>query len=96
MYIKVLEYLKNGGESNIFNFGSSNGFLVKEMFEVVCIVIGKEILVEVVLCCVGDLGMLIVLSDKVCEIFGWELIYIDVKDIIVIVWKWYVFYLNGY
>ncbi|MBC8862865.1 NAD-dependent epimerase/dehydratase family protein, partial [Escherichia coli] len=32
-HIRALEYLKNGGESNIFNLGSSNGFSVKEMLE---------------------------------------------------------------
>lgn len=40
VYILVLEYLKNGGESDVFNLGSNNGYFVKEMLDVVCEVIG--------------------------------------------------------
>lgn len=96
VYILVLEYLKEGNESNFFNLGSNKGYLVKEMLEVVREVIGKEILVEIVLRRVGDFSWLVVLSEKVREILGWKFEYIDIKVIIKIVWDWYVSYLNGY
>ena len=32
-HILALEYLRRGGESNIFNLGSSKGYSVKEMVE---------------------------------------------------------------
>lgn len=59
------------------------------MLEVVWEVIGKLILVKMVLCCLGDLDLLVVVFDKVCNVLGWKFKYDDVYDIIVIVWKWY-------
>lgn len=35
VYVLGLEYLLNGGESNIFNLGNGNGFLVREVIEIV-------------------------------------------------------------
>ena len=32
-HILALEYLKNGGESDVFNLGSNNGYSVKEMLD---------------------------------------------------------------
>lgn len=66
------------------------------MLDVVCEVIGKLILVVMVLCCVGDLSILVVVSDKVCIVLGWIFQYDDVKEIIKMVWIWKESYLVGY
>ena len=42
-HILALEYLKNGGESDVFNLGSNNGYSVKEMLDVAREVTGQEI-----------------------------------------------------
>lgn len=95
-HIRAMEYLKNGGESNIFNLGSSNGFSVKEMLDAARIVTGKEIPAEVVTRRAGDPGTLIASSEKARDILGWTPIYTDVKDIIATAWKWHVSHPNGY
>ena len=42
-HILALEYLKNGGESDVFNLGSNNGYSVKEMLDAAREVTGQEI-----------------------------------------------------
>ncbi|PZG31828.1 UDP-glucose 4-epimerase GalE [Listeria ivanovii] len=95
-HIRALEYLKNGGESNIFNLGSSNGFSVKEMLEAARIVTGKEIPAEVVPRRAGDPGTLIASSAKARNMLGWAPVYTDVEDIIATAWKWHVSHPNGF
>ncbi|MDK6382961.1 NAD-dependent epimerase/dehydratase family protein, partial [Citrobacter freundii] len=41
-HILALEYLKNGGESDVFNLGSNNGYSVKEMLDAAREVTGQE------------------------------------------------------
>ncbi|WP_048627379.1 UDP-glucose 4-epimerase GalE [Listeria ivanovii] len=95
-HIRALEYLKNGGESNIFNLGSSNGFSVKEMLEAARNVTGKEIPAEVVPRRAGDPGTLIASSAKARNMLGWTPVYTDVEDIIATAWKWHVSHPNDY
>lgn len=95
-HIRSLEYLENGGESNIFNLGSSKGFSVQEILVAARSVTEKTIPAEVVARRAGDPGILIASSDKAKEILGWEQKYTDIKDIIATAWKWHKSHPNGY
>ncbi|WP_270995208.1 UDP-glucose 4-epimerase GalE [Listeria seeligeri] len=95
-HIRSLEYLENGGESNIFNLGSSKGFSVQEILGAARSVTEKTIPAEVVARRAGDPGILIASSDKAKEILGWEPKYTDIKDIIATAWKWHESHPNGY
>lgn len=95
-HIRSLEYLENGGESNIFNLGSSKGFSVQEILVAARSVTEKTIPAEVVARRAGDPGILIASSDKAKEILGWEPKYTDIKDIIATAWKWHESHPNGY
>ncbi|MBC1429000.1 UDP-glucose 4-epimerase GalE [Listeria seeligeri] len=95
-HIRSLEYLKNGGESNIFNLGSSKGFSVQEILGAARSVTGKTIPAEVVARRAGDPGTLIAASDKARDVLGWEPTYTDIKDIIATAWKWHESHPNGY
>lgn len=95
-HIRSLEYLENGGESNIFNLGSSKGFSVQEILGAARSVTEKTIPAEVVARRAGDPGILIASSDKAKEILGWEQKYTDIKDIIATAWKWHESHPNGY
>lgn len=95
-HIRSLEYLENGGESNIFNLGSSKGFSVQEILEAARSVTGKTIPAEVVARRAGDPGTLIAASDKARDVLGWEPTYTDIKDIIATAWKWHESHPNGY
>ncbi|MBF2440211.1 UDP-glucose 4-epimerase GalE [Listeria seeligeri] len=95
-HIRSLEYLENGGESNIFNLGSSKGFSVQEILVAARSVTEKTIPAEVVARRAGDPGILIASSDKARKILGWEPKYTDIKDIIATAWKWHESHPNGY
>ncbi|MBM5694635.1 UDP-glucose 4-epimerase GalE [Listeria seeligeri] len=95
-HIRSLEYLENGGESNIFNLGSSKGFSVQEILGAARSVTGKTIPAEVVARRAGDPGTLIAASDKARDVLGWETTYTDIKDIIATAWKWHESHPNGY
>lgn len=95
-HIRSLEYLENGGESNIFNLGSSKGFSVQEILVAARSVTEKTIPAEVVARRAGDPGILIASSDKAKEILGWEPKYTDIKDIIATAWEWHESHPNGY
>lgn len=86
VYVLGLEYLLNGGESDIFNLGNGNGFLVREVIEIVKEVIGREFRVEECDCWFGDLFILVGSSEKVRKVLGWFLKYLEVKEIVVYVW----------
>lgn len=95
-HLLALEYLDDGGKSDIFNLGSSQGFSVKEMIDVARTVTGKEIPAKVGPRRAGDPAVLIASSDKVKEILGWNPTRTDMKDIIGDAWRWHQNRPNGY
>ncbi|MCO0599268.1 UDP-glucose 4-epimerase GalE [Peribacillus butanolivorans] len=95
-HILALEYLQNGGDSNIFNLGSSSGFSVMQMVRAARQVTGREIKTKVVERRAGDPSTLIASSDKARNILGWNPKYTDVSEIIATAWKWHQGYPNGY
>ena len=95
-HILAVEYLLNGGESNIFNLGNGIGFSVKEVIETAKKVTGKEIKVIEEERRAGDPAILIASSDKAKNILGWKPEYDDLSTIIETAWKWHSTHLNGY
>lgn len=95
-HILALEYLKNGGDSNVFNLGSSQGYSVKEMLEAAREVTGKEIPAVVAPRRAGDPSVLIAASDKAKDVLGWQPKYDDVKEIIGTAWRWHESHPHGY
>ncbi|MFS0562923.1 UDP-glucose 4-epimerase GalE [Terribacillus sp. 179-K 1B1 HS] len=95
-HLLALEYLDNGGESDIFNLGSSQGFSVKEMIDVARNVTGKEIPAKVGPRRAGDPAVLIASSAKAKEVLGWNPTRTDMKDIIGDAWRWHQNRPNGY
>jgi UDP-glucose 4-epimerase len=84
-----LEYLLNGGESEIFNLGNGNGFSVKEIIEAVRQITGKQIVVKNCDRRPGDPPALIGSSEKAKEILGWQPRFSDLKQIITHAWQWH-------
>lgn len=95
-HILAVEYLLNGGESNIFNLGNGVGFSVREVIETAKKVTGKEIKVIEEERRAGDPAILIASSDKAKNILGWKPEYDDLATIIETAWKWHSTHLNGY
>ena len=85
----ALEYLKNGGESDIFNLGSGTGFSVKEVIEAAREVTGDKIPAVVSPKRSGDPARLVASSDKAKNILGFKPCCTDLKEIIQTAWMWH-------
>ncbi|RSL33598.1 UDP-glucose 4-epimerase GalE [Salibacterium salarium] len=88
-HIQALDYLKKGGESNIFNLGSNEGFSVKEMVETSRQVTGKDIPQQMGERRAGDPARLIASSDKAKQLLGWEPKRTNVQTIVRDAWNWH-------
>lgn len=95
-HILALNYLKNGGQSDIFNLGSSQGFSVKEIVEMAREVTGKEIRAEIGPRRAGDPSILIASSEKAKKILGWKPSRTNIEQIIKDAWNWHSTHPNGY
>lgn len=95
-HLLALDYLAKGGNSDIFNLGSSQGFSVKEMIDAAREVTGKEIPAKIGPRRAGDPAVLIASSAKAKEVLGWNPSRTDMKDIIGDAWRWHQNRPNGY
>lgn len=95
-HLLALDYLKAGGESDIFNLGSNQGFSVKEMVDTARKVTGKEIPAKSGERRAGDPSVLIASSDKAKRILGWTPSRTSITKIMQDAWDWHVSRPNGY
>lgn len=95
-HIRALDYLKNGGQSDIFNLGSSQGFSVKEIIDTARQVTGKDIPAVTGPRRAGDPSVLIASSDKAKSVLGWQPERTDIHRIIQDAWNWHSSRPSGY
>lgn len=95
-HILALNYLQNGGESSVFNLGSSQGFSVKEIIDMARKVTGKEIPAKIGERRLGDPSVLIASSEKAKNILGWNPAKTNIEQIIKDAWNWHSNHPNGY
>lgn len=95
-HILALNYLKNGGESNIFNLGSGSGYSVKDMIEAAREVTGHDIPAKVMPRRSGDPSKLIASSAKAKKVLGWEPQRASIRKIIEDAWNWHQAHPQGY
>ncbi|WHY01235.1 UDP-glucose 4-epimerase GalE [Neobacillus sp. DY30] len=95
-HLLALSYLQNGGESNVFNLGSSQGFSVKEIIETAKEVTGIDIPVQFGERRSGDPSTLIASSEKARKVLGWNPTRTSIKQIIRDAWNWHQHHPNGY
>jgi UDP-glucose-4-epimerase GalE len=87
-HLLALEYLRDGGESNVFNLGNGNGFSVREVIATAMSITGCNIP------CVesdrraGDPPVLIGSSDKIQKELIWKPVYNNLEAIIETAWRW--------
>ncbi|KKD37175.1 MAG: UDP-glucose 4-epimerase GalE [Limnoraphis robusta] len=88
-HVLGLEYLLNGGKTDVFNLGNGNGFSVKEVIETARQITGKEI--KAVECDrrPGDPPALVGTAEKARQILGWNPQYSDLNAIISHAWNWH-------
>ncbi|WP_455797196.1 UDP-glucose 4-epimerase GalE [Clostridium butyricum] len=95
-HILAMKYLTDGGESNTFNLGSSQGFSVKEILETARKVTDKDIKAIIGERRAGDPSKLIASSDKARKMLGWNPSRTNIENIIKDAWLWHDTHKNGY
>ena len=95
-HILAVEYLMNGGESDIFNLGNGVGYSVKEVIETARKVTGHPIPAKEEARRAGDPARLVASGEKARKILGWEPEITDLADIISSAWKWHNAHRDGY
>lgn len=95
-HLLALDYLREGGKSDIFNLGSSKGFSVKEMVEAARRVTGHPIPAKIGARRPGDPSTLIASSKKARKRLGWNPQRTDIETIIRDAWNWHQQHPDGY
>ena len=84
-----LEYLNQGGKSDVFNLGNGNGFSVKEVIAAAKKVTEIDFTVKHGDRRPGDPAMLVGSSEKARKILGWQPQYPEIETIIEHAWQWH-------
>ncbi len=95
-HILALEYLKKGGDSASFNFGSGNGYSVMEVIDKAKEVTGRDFRVEFAARRGGDPPRLVADPSKAKNILGWQPENDDIGKIIESAWKWHTGHPDGF
>lgn len=95
-HLLALDYLRKGGENDVFNLGSSQGFSVNEMISAARSVTGKEIPVKIGPRRAGDPSILVASTEKATRILGWHPSHTSVTKIIEDAWNWHSAHPVGY
>ncbi len=95
-HILALDYLMNGGESDVFNLGNGVGFTVNEVIDVARKVTGHPIPAEVCPRRAGDPAQLVASSEKAKKVLGWKPKYDDLETIVASAWAWHRSHPNGF
>ncbi|EAM48966.1 UDP-glucose 4-epimerase GalE [Crocosphaera watsonii WH 8501] len=88
-HVLGLDYLFNGGESEMFNLGNGNRFSVREVIEMAKKVTGVDFLVKETDRRPGDAPILVGSSEKAKSILGWQPQYFELKTIVNDAWQWH-------
>lgn len=95
-HILAIEYLKKGGENNIFNLGNGTGFSVKQVIDISRKVTNHPIPAVICPRRAGDPAKLIASSEKAKNVLKWQPIYTDLETIIESAWRWHKNHPDGY
>lgn len=95
-HLLALEYLKNGGQSSVFNLGNEKGFSVREVIKAAETLLHKNIPSKITFRRIGDPAILIANSEKIRRALGWSPKYTELPEIIATAWKWHSNNPNGF
>lgn len=95
-HILAVQYLNNGGKSDIFNLGNGVGYSVREVIETARKVTGHPIPETETPRRAGDPARLVASSEKAKKILGWKPVHDSLDEIIASAWNWHKSHPNGY
>ena len=87
-HVLSLEYLLNGGQSDVFNCGYGRGYSVLEVVEAAKKISGVDFMVEHATRRVGDPASLVAAPGKIKAGLGWQPKHDDLEFIIKTAWEW--------
>lgn len=90
------KYLSDGGNSDIFNLGTGDGFSVLEIINSTEKATGLKVNYEISPRRAGDPAKLIASNEKAKEILGWVPKHSSIEEIISDAWKWHKSHPDGY
>ncbi len=88
-HVLAMQYLADGGASDVFNLGSEAGFSVREIIETAKTVTGIDFKVEEEARRAGDPAVLIASSAKCKKVLGWKPQHSNTEEIIKTAWQWH-------
>ena len=95
-HILAVQYLENGGESDIFNLGNGVGYSVREVIEAARKITGHAIPAVETPRRAGDPARLVASSEKAKKILGWKPVHDSLDEIIASAWNWHKNHPNGF
>ena len=95
-HILALDYLLQGGQSDVFNLGNGVGFTVREVIDVARRVTGHPIPLQIAERRAGDPAQLVASSEKAKRILGWKPQYANLETIVASAWNWHKTHPKGY
>lgn len=95
-HILAVQYLNNGGKSDIFNLGNGVGYSVREVIETARKVTGHPIPATETSRRAGDPARLVASSEKAKSVLGWKPVHDSLEEIIASAWNWHKNHPNGY
>ncbi len=87
-HILALDYLLEGGKSDVFNCGYGMGYSVKEIIDTVKKITGVDFKVEKAPRREGDPPILVADNKKIKSVLNWNPEYNDIEYIIKTAWDW--------
>ncbi|MBI3563149.1 MAG: UDP-glucose 4-epimerase GalE [Gammaproteobacteria bacterium] len=87
-HLRALAYLRDGGNSDVFNVGYGHGYSVKEVLQMVENVSGVALTIKQEPRRAGDPPSLIANCDKLSSRLGWKARYDDLKTIVSSAYLW--------
>ena len=95
-HILAVQYLENGGESDIFNLGNGVGYSVREVIDTARKITGHAIPAVETPRRAGDPARLVASSEKAKKTLGWKPAHDSLDEIIASAWNWHKNHPNGY
>ena len=95
-HVLALQYLFDGGASDVFNLGNGQGFSVQEVIDVAQKVSGYPLKYEFGARRAGDPARLVADAQKARTILNWKPQYASLEDIVGSAWRWHEGHPKGY
>ncbi|MDF2549648.1 MAG: UDP-glucose 4-epimerase [Chlamydiales bacterium] len=86
-HLLALEFLRGGGQSQVFNLGAGRGFSVLEVIRAVEVITGSSLDREILPRRIGDPAILVADFQKAVRLLGWSPEHTDLNEMVLHQWR---------